>query len=124
MQNGYLNIYEALCSIASDINQPGDTRKEAQCLAKKMEKFETALLTEIWNDLLGIMNKTRLSLQNRTMTMDVVTKRCLRVSDILISTKRLLKKKIHMLTTKTHLKEKECAAHALLFLKDHQRWHS
>lgn len=74
LQNGYLNISEALSFIASDINQPGDTRNEAQSLVKKMEKFETALLTEIWNDILGIMNKTSLSLQNSTMTMDVVTK--------------------------------------------------
>lgn len=34
LQNGYLNISEALSSIASDINEPGDTRKEAQSLAK------------------------------------------------------------------------------------------
>lgn len=74
LQNGYLNISEALSSIASDINQPGDTRNEAQSLAKKMENLETALLTEIWNDLLGIMNKTSLSLQNSTMTMDVAAK--------------------------------------------------
>lgn len=74
LQNGYLNISEALLSIASDINQPGDTRNEAQSLAKKMAKFETALLTEIWNDLLGIMNKTSLSLQNSTITVDVVIK--------------------------------------------------
>lgn len=39
-----------------------------------MEKFETALPTKLWNDILGIMNKTSLSLQNSTMTMDVVTK--------------------------------------------------
>lgn len=39
-----------------------------------MGNFETALLTEIWNDLLGIINKTSLSLQNSTLTMDVVTK--------------------------------------------------
>lgn len=37
-------------------------------------KLETILLTEIWNDLLGIINKTSISLQNDTMTMDVATK--------------------------------------------------
>lgn len=39
-----------------------------------MEKFETILLTDIWNDLLGIINKTSINLQNNTITMDVVTK--------------------------------------------------
>lgn len=34
-QNDNLNISEALSSIASDINQPGDTGKKAQSLAKK-----------------------------------------------------------------------------------------
>ncbi|CAG9790403.1 unnamed protein product [Diatraea saccharalis] len=74
LRNGYLNISEALSSIASDNSQQGDTRIEAQSLVKKMEKLETVLLTEIWNDILEIMNKTSLSLQNSTMTMDVVTK--------------------------------------------------
>lgn len=35
LQNGYFNFYEALFSIASDINQPGDTKNEIQSLAKK-----------------------------------------------------------------------------------------
>ncbi|XP_060874012.1 uncharacterized protein LOC132947797 [Metopolophium dirhodum] len=39
-----------------------------------MEKLETVILTETWNDLLGAINKTSLSLQNNTITMDVATK--------------------------------------------------
>jgi hypothetical protein len=39
-----------------------------------MEKLETIILTETWSDLLGAINKTSLSLQNNTITMDVATK--------------------------------------------------
>lgn len=39
LQNGNLNISEALSSIANDINQLGDTRKEVQSLAKKWENL-------------------------------------------------------------------------------------
>lgn len=74
LQHGYFNVSEALTSIASDINQPGETRIKAQSPAKKMEKLETILLTEIWNDLLGVINKTSISLQNNTLTMDAATK--------------------------------------------------
>lgn len=35
----YLNISEALTSITSYINQPGETRNEAQNLVKKIEKL-------------------------------------------------------------------------------------
>lgn len=34
LRNGYLNMSEALSSIAIDISQPGDTRNEAQSLVK------------------------------------------------------------------------------------------
>uniref|UniRef100_A0A2S2PML1 Uncharacterized protein n=1 Tax=Schizaphis graminum TaxID=13262 RepID=A0A2S2PML1_SCHGA len=39
-----------------------------------MEKLETIILTETWNDLLGAINKTSLSLQDNTITMDVAIK--------------------------------------------------
>jgi hypothetical protein len=39
-----------------------------------MKKLETIILTETWNDLLGAINKTRLSLQNNTIIIDVATK--------------------------------------------------
>lgn len=74
LQSGYNNVYEALTSIGYNNDQPGETRNEARSLLKKMDKLETVLLTEIWNDLLGVINKTNTSLQNDTMTMDVATK--------------------------------------------------
>lgn len=85
LQNGYNHISEALTSIARNTDQPGETRNEAQSLAKKMEKLETILLTEIWNDLLGIINKTSISLQNYTMTMDVATKLFASLADYISS---------------------------------------
>ncbi|XP_025194272.1 uncharacterized protein LOC112593901 [Melanaphis sacchari] len=74
LHNGYNHIYEALLLIASNTDQSGETRNEAQSIGKKMEKLVTIILTETWNDLLGVINKTSLSLQNNTITMDVATK--------------------------------------------------
>lgn len=74
LHNGYNHIFEALLSIIRNVDQSGETRNEAQRIFKKMEKLETILLTEIWNDLLIIINKTSISLQNNTVTMDVATK--------------------------------------------------
>lgn len=65
---------KALISIARDTDQPGETRNEALSLAKKMEKLEIIVLTEIWSDILERINKTSLSLQKDTLTMDVATK--------------------------------------------------
>lgn len=39
-----------------------------------MEKLEIIVLTEIWSDILERINKTSLSLQKNTLTMDVATK--------------------------------------------------
>ncbi|XP_022160822.1 uncharacterized protein LOC111026937 [Myzus persicae] len=74
LHNGYNHIFEALLLIAKNTDQSAETKNEAQSLAKKMEKLETVILTETWNDLLGAINKTSLSLQNNTITMDVATK--------------------------------------------------
>ena len=46
-----------------------------------MENLETILPAEIWNDLLGTMNKTSFSLQNTTTTMNVSTKLCTSLVD-------------------------------------------
>jgi len=74
LHNGYNHIFEALLLIAKNTDQSAETKNEAQSLGKKMEKLETVILTETWNDLLGAINKTSLSLQNNTITMDVATK--------------------------------------------------
>jgi hypothetical protein len=74
LHNGYDHIFKALLLIAKNTDQSAETRNEAQSVGKKMEKLETIILTETWNDLLGAINKTSLSLQNNTITMDVATK--------------------------------------------------
>lgn len=40
LQNAYFHISQGLITIATDINQPGETSKETQSLAKKNEKIE------------------------------------------------------------------------------------
>ena len=78
----------------------------------KMKKLEPILLTEIWNDLLGLTNKTSVSLQNNTVTSDVATKPFASLVDYISSaeippsTNLLPKKKIQMLMIKFILKEK------------------
>jgi hypothetical protein len=74
LHNGYNHIFEALLVIAKNTDQSAETRNEAQSIGKKMEKLETIILTKTWNDLLGAINKTSLSLQNNILTMDVATK--------------------------------------------------
>lgn len=72
MHRDYNQILKALISIARDTDQSGETRDEA--LARKMEKLEIIVLTEIWSNILERINKTSLSLQKDTLTMDVATK--------------------------------------------------
>lgn len=74
LHNGYNHIFEALLLIAKNTDQSAEMRNEAQSIGKKMKKLETIILTETWNDLLEAINKTSLSLQNNTITMDVATK--------------------------------------------------
>ncbi|XP_048512595.1 zinc finger MYM-type protein 1-like [Athalia rosae] len=74
LHRGYKQILIALISIARDTDQAGETRNEALSLARKMEKLETIVLTEIWSNILERINKTSVSLQKDTLTMDVATK--------------------------------------------------
>ena len=53
---GYENIQLALDSLADDVEQPKDTRLEAQRLRRKMDKLETVILTLFWNDVLSRYN--------------------------------------------------------------------
>jgi len=78
LHNGYNHIFEALLLIAKNTDKSAETRNKAQSIRKKMEKLETIILTETWNDLLGVINKTSLSLQNNTITQWTLQQNCLR----------------------------------------------
>lgn len=71
LHSGYINFFEALLSISEDRDQSNETRREALSISKKMQKLETVILTEVWSDVLSKINKTNISIQNKTLTMDV-----------------------------------------------------
>lgn len=52
----------------------GKQETRLKAFPKKKGKFETIVLTDIWNDLVDLINKTSISLHNNTMSMNVATK--------------------------------------------------
>ena len=87
-----------------------------------MEKLEIILLTEVWNDLLGTMNKTSLSLQNSTTTMNDATKLYTSLVDYVNNIgnnfdqyESAATEKNQMLNTQISPNELEFTAHASLF---------
>lgn len=78
-----MNVITALVNIAEDNNQPSENRSEALSLMKKLEKLENILLTEIWSNILERINKTNLSLQKSTLTMDAAAKLFASLADFL-----------------------------------------
>ena len=61
---GYTHIKEALAEICDSKEEKKTTIVEATSLMKKMEKYETALMTVIWNTILQRINATSKSLQS------------------------------------------------------------
>ena len=69
---GYENIQLALDSLADDVQQPKDTRLEAQSLKRKMDKLETVILTLFWNDVLSRYNDVSKTVQKQSVNLGVV----------------------------------------------------
>lgn len=61
----YEKILEALQRLCENVNENGETKREATILWKKMLKREIAYLTLLWSDILERSNKTSIELQNK-----------------------------------------------------------
>ncbi|GIY68325.1 uncharacterized protein CDAR_189721 [Caerostris darwini] len=68
---GHKQILEALMSITDNKEESRETRSKAINLSRKMKKLEVSILTEMWRTILEMINKTNVSLQKATMTMNV-----------------------------------------------------
>ena len=60
---GYKQFCSACLEIATDDDQTGDTRNQANGLAKQMNTKEVAFICEPWNDQLQRFNKCSILLQ-------------------------------------------------------------
>lgn len=67
LRKGYLLIRQALHNISLNDEETAATRHEAGSLCSKMWKFETALLTIIWDTILQSINRTSKTLQNSSL---------------------------------------------------------
>ena len=70
LHQNYIGIQEALLQAAEDRDQKASVRNEANALANKMDLFETALMTVLWDTILQRMNATSKSLQNSNLYLD------------------------------------------------------
>lgn len=64
LYKSYHDIKGALIEMGDNVEQKSVSRVEAKSLAKKMDLYETALMTVMWNKLLQRINATSKSLQN------------------------------------------------------------
>lgn len=58
-----------LIKLSNDDEQTGETRREASALLKKLNKFETAFMTILWNTILIRVNETSKLLQSTSMEL-------------------------------------------------------
>ena len=63
LKYGYQQIKGALEEMASDTNEKGCVRCEAEGLAKRLNQLETGIYTVFWNDILQRVNATNQGLQ-------------------------------------------------------------
>lgn len=64
LYEGYTDIMSALDEIANDVEQDGVARSEAVGLIGKMERLETVILANLWNDVLRRVNSVSKELQS------------------------------------------------------------
>lgn len=69
LRDNYKQINSALQIIMADEEQTAETKVKASGLIASMEKFETAFLTLVWNDILTRINKVNKVLQKPTLTL-------------------------------------------------------
>ena len=67
LHQNYIGIQEALLEAAEDRDQKAAVRNKANALGNKMDLYETALMTVIWDTILQRMNATSKSLQNSNL---------------------------------------------------------
>lgn len=72
--DGYESIIDALDHIHIDVNQKGDTRREAGILHEKMEELEFVFMLEFWNRILGQFHKTSKALQDPKILLSTCAK--------------------------------------------------
>lgn len=72
LRKGYLLICQSLNNISSNNEENAATRHEAGSLHSKLSKFETALLTVIWDTILQRINKTSKTLQSSSIDISTV----------------------------------------------------
>ena len=70
---GWKSIQEVLDELATDKEQKADTRSQAKGFSRRMDELETAVMATAWNDILGRLNNTSISLQNPTVCLNTAT---------------------------------------------------
>jgi len=70
---GWKSIQEVLDELAADKEQKADTRNQAEGFSRRIDELETAVIATAWNDILGILNSTSISLQDHTVSLNTAT---------------------------------------------------
>ena len=70
---GWKSIQEVLDELAADKEQKADTRNQAEGFSCRMDELETAVMATAWNDILGRLNSTSISLQDPTVSLNTAT---------------------------------------------------
>ena len=70
LAKGYDAILAALCEIANDVDQTANARVEARGLRDRMDQLETAILTEVWFEILSQFNKISITLQTAGIALN------------------------------------------------------
>lgn len=61
---GWKNIQEVLDVLAADQEQKADARNQAEGFSRRMDELEMAIMATAWNDIIGRLNRTSISLQD------------------------------------------------------------
>ena len=70
LAKGYDAILAALCEISNDVNYTANARVEARGLGDRMDQLETAILTEVWFEILSQFNKISITLQTAGIALN------------------------------------------------------
>jgi len=62
-----------LDELATDKKQKADTINQAEGFSRRMDELETAVMATAWNDILGRLNSTSISLQDPTVSLNTAT---------------------------------------------------
>ena len=66
---GYSQFQSALQEIATDDYQTGNTRNQANALAKQIDTKEVAFMCKLWNDILQRFNQCSILLQSSSIKL-------------------------------------------------------